>query len=165
MRFDSKRMPELYDKAVAAGVPKDQAKKLGAKDSEILATALFYQADRLTTYDPFLLFLGREYIEKETGLIIDRPTSPFLPFPEEKKNSQTLRMIAPAALLASRMRSAELLMRQRKGQPAISASISLVSRLISGRRASQEKGTASAQVSANHAYLGFADDLTFQNPK
>jgi hypothetical protein len=59
MRFDGKNMPELYDKAVAAGVPKDQAKKLGVKDSEILATALFYQADRLTTYDPFLLFLGR----------------------------------------------------------------------------------------------------------
>jgi hypothetical protein len=83
IRFDSKTLPELYDKAVAAGVPKDQAKKLKMKDSEILATALFYQADRLTTYDPFLLFLGREYIEKETGLVIDRPTSPFLPFPDE----------------------------------------------------------------------------------
>jgi hypothetical protein len=83
MRFDSKTLPELYDKAVTAGVPKDQAKKLKMKDSEILATALFYQADRLTTYDPFLLFLGREYIEKETGLVIDRPTSPFLPFPDE----------------------------------------------------------------------------------
>ena len=85
MRFDSKRMPELYDKAVAAGVPKDQAKKLGGKDSEILATALFYQADRLTTYDPLLLFLGREYIAKETGMVIDLPTSPFLPFPDEKE--------------------------------------------------------------------------------
>jgi hypothetical protein len=85
MRFDSKRMPELYEKAVAAGVPKDPAKKLGVKDSEILATALFYQANRLTTYDPFLLFLGHEYIEKETGLIIDLPTSPFLPFPDEEE--------------------------------------------------------------------------------
>jgi len=85
MRFDSKRMPELYDKAVAAGVPKDQAKKLGVKDSEILATALFYQAERLTTYDPFLLFLGREYIEKETGMVINLPTSPFLPFPDKKE--------------------------------------------------------------------------------
>jgi hypothetical protein len=85
MRFDSKRVPEVYDKAIAAGVPKDQAKKLGGKDSEILATALFYQANRLTTYDPFLLFLGREYIEKETGLVIDQPTSTFLPFPDEKE--------------------------------------------------------------------------------
>jgi hypothetical protein len=85
MRFDSKRVPEVYDKAVAAGVPKDQAKKLGGKDSEILATALLYQANRLTTYDPFLLFLGREYIEKETGLVIDQPTSTFLPFPDEKE--------------------------------------------------------------------------------
>jgi len=83
LRFDSKRMPELYEKAIAAGVPKDQAKKLGVKDSEILASALFYQANRLTTYDPFLLFLGSEYIQKETGLVIDRPSSPFLPFPDE----------------------------------------------------------------------------------
>jgi len=84
IRFDTKRMPELADKAIAAGVPKDQAKKLGVKDSEILATALFYEANRLTTYDPFLLFLGRDYIEKETGLVIALPSSPFLPFPEEK---------------------------------------------------------------------------------
>jgi hypothetical protein len=87
IRFDSKVLPELFDKAVAAGVPKDNAKKLGVKDSEILATAIFYEADRLTTYDPFLIFLGREYLEKETGLIIDRPASPFLPFPEEKEKS------------------------------------------------------------------------------
>ena len=85
MRFDGKNTPELYDKALAAGVPKDQARKLGVKDSEILSTALFYQADRLTTYDPFLLFLGREYIEKESGLVIDLPTSPFLPFPDENE--------------------------------------------------------------------------------
>jgi hypothetical protein len=85
MRFDGKSIPELSGKAVAAGVPKDQAKKLGVKDSEILATALFYQANRLTTYDPFLLFLGSEYIERETGLLIDIPTSPFLPFPDENE--------------------------------------------------------------------------------
>jgi hypothetical protein len=81
-RFDSKRMPELHEKAVAAGVPKDNAKKLGMKDSEILAIALFYKADRLSSYDPFLIFLGREYIQKETGLVIDQPMSPFLPFPD-----------------------------------------------------------------------------------
>lgn len=83
IRFDRKTMPELYERAVAAGVPKEQAKKLKMKDSEILASALFYQADRLTTYDPFLLLLGREYIERETGLVVDVPTSPFLPFPED----------------------------------------------------------------------------------
>jgi hypothetical protein len=59
---------------------RDNAKKLGGKDSEILASAIIYKADRLTTYDPFLIFLGREYLEKETGLVIDRPTSPYLPF-------------------------------------------------------------------------------------
>ncbi len=85
IRFDVKNLPELHDKAVAAGVPKDQAKKLRVKDSEILATALFYEATRLTTFDPFLLFLAHEYIEKETGLIVDRPASPFLPFPEEEE--------------------------------------------------------------------------------
>lgn len=83
MRFDCKTMPDLFARAVAAGVPKDQAKKLTVKDSEILASALFFQASRLTTYDPFLLFLGSEYIQKETGLIIDRPNSPFLPFPDQ----------------------------------------------------------------------------------
>jgi hypothetical protein len=86
-RFDSQRLPELKQKAVAAGVPSDQAHKLRTKDSEILATALFYKANRLTTFDPFLIFLGREYLEKETGLVIDRPTSPFLPFPEPEEKS------------------------------------------------------------------------------
>ena len=43
-----------------------------------------YKADRLTTYDPFLIFLGREYIHREYGLVIDKPSSPFLPFPEEE---------------------------------------------------------------------------------
>jgi hypothetical protein len=89
MRFDGKVIPDLYDRAVAAGVPKDQAKKLGVKDSEILGSALFYQADRLTTYDPFLLFIGHEFVEKETGLVIERPRSPFLPFPDEEKGPKS----------------------------------------------------------------------------
>jgi hypothetical protein len=72
-RFDSKRMPELKTKAIAAGVPPDRANKLGVKDSEILATALVCKADRLTTYDPFLIFIGKEYIAPETGLIIGPP--------------------------------------------------------------------------------------------
>lgn len=87
MRSDSKTMPELYDKAVASGVPKDQAKRLRPKDSEILATALYYEAARLTTYDPFLLFIGREYIGKESRLIVDEPSSTFLPFPEAPQKS------------------------------------------------------------------------------
>ena len=82
-RFDSKRMLELKAKAIAAGVPPEQANKLGVKDSEILATALVYKADRLTTYDPFLIFLGKEYITPETGLIIGPPDSSLLPFPAE----------------------------------------------------------------------------------
>ena len=85
-RFDSARMPELKTKAIAAGVPPDRANKLTVKDSEILATALVYNADRLTTYDPFLIFLGKEYLTPETGLIISSPDSPFLPFPEENNS-------------------------------------------------------------------------------
>jgi hypothetical protein len=84
IRFDSKRMPDLYERAVIAGVQKDNAKKLTIKDSEVLAAALFYKADRLSTYDPFLIFLGREYLQKETGLLIDQPSSPFLPFPDHE---------------------------------------------------------------------------------
>lgn len=82
-RFDSTRMPELKAKAIAAGVPPDRANRLTVKDSEILATAMVYKADRLTTYDPFLIFLGKEYLTQETGLIIAPPDSPFLPFPDE----------------------------------------------------------------------------------
>lgn len=84
-RFDSKRMPELKRRAIAAGCPKDQAKRLRSKDADILATALHYKAARLTTYDPFLRFLGQEYITKETGLVIDIPKTSFLPldFPVE----------------------------------------------------------------------------------
>jgi len=67
-RFDSKRMPELRDKAIAAGVPKDNASKLRRADADVLATALVYKAARLTTYDPLLLFIGKTYITPETGL-------------------------------------------------------------------------------------------------
>jgi hypothetical protein len=78
-RFDSRRMPDLREKAIAAGVPKDQANKLTRADSDILATALVYKASRLTTYDPFLLFIGKEYITPETGLLIDLPDTSWLP--------------------------------------------------------------------------------------
>jgi hypothetical protein len=37
-------------------------------DADVLATALVYKAARLTTYDPFLLFIGKECITPETGL-------------------------------------------------------------------------------------------------
>jgi hypothetical protein len=82
-RFDSKRMPELKTKAIAASVPSNQANRLGSRDSEILATALEYKAKRLTTYDPFLCFLGKEYITPETGLIIGPPDSSWLPFEQQ----------------------------------------------------------------------------------
>lgn len=81
-RFDSKRMSDLKSKAIAAGVPKDNANRLGSRDSEILATALEYKAERLTTYDPFLIFIGKEYITPETGLIVAPPDSSWLPFPD-----------------------------------------------------------------------------------
>jgi hypothetical protein len=84
-RFDTKRMPELREKAITAGVPKDNAKKLRRADADVLATALVYKAVRLTTYDPFLLFIGKEYITPETGLVIDLPDSSWLPFPELPK--------------------------------------------------------------------------------
>jgi hypothetical protein len=78
-RFDSKRLPELKMKAIADGVPKDKANRLGSRDSEVLATALEFKAQRLTTYDPFLCFLGKEYLKKETGLTIDFPDTSWLP--------------------------------------------------------------------------------------
>src|SRR5260370_7402854 len=87
-RFNSKQIPDLKDRAIAAGVPKDRASKLTSRDSEVLATAIFYKADRLSTYDPFLIVLGREYIQKATGLVIDPPTSPFLPFPDEGEETK-----------------------------------------------------------------------------
>jgi len=74
-------MPDLKTKAIAAGVPKNNAVRLGSRDSEILATALELKARRLTTYDPFLLFLGKEYIKPETGLTVDLPDSSWLDFP------------------------------------------------------------------------------------
>jgi hypothetical protein len=80
-RFHSTRMPDLKTKAIAAGVPKNNAVRLGSRDSEILATALELKARRLTTYDPFLLFLGKEYIKPETGLTVDLPDSSWLDFP------------------------------------------------------------------------------------
>ncbi len=83
-RFDTKRMPDLRAKAIAAGVPKDNANKLRRADADVLATALVYKAARLTTYDPFLLFIGNEYITPETGLVIDMPDTSWLPleYPE-----------------------------------------------------------------------------------
>ena len=84
-RFHSSRMPDLRTKAVAAGVPKNNAVRLGSRDSEILATALELNAARLTTYDPFLLFIGKEYIKPETGLVVDLPDTSWLDFPETPK--------------------------------------------------------------------------------
>ena len=84
-RFNSKRMPELKAKAIAAGVPSDQANRLKSRDSEILATALVYKAKRLTTNDPILIFLGKEYIEPETGLVIGPPDSSWLNFDQESE--------------------------------------------------------------------------------
>jgi hypothetical protein len=86
-RFDTKRMEDLRAKAIAGGVPKDKANKLTRADAEVLATALVYKATRLTTYDPFLLFIGREYITPETGLVIDVPDTSFLPFDQSSEES------------------------------------------------------------------------------
>jgi hypothetical protein len=82
-RFDHRQTPDFKDKAIAAGVPKDQAHRLKSKDSEILATALVYKALRLTTYDPLLIFIGSEYITAETGLVIAKPDASMLPFEGE----------------------------------------------------------------------------------
>jgi hypothetical protein len=82
-RFDSKRTPEVRAKALAAAIPRDQASRLKSRDSEILATALVYKAQRLTTYDPYLVFLGKEYITPETGLVISPPDSSWLNFDQE----------------------------------------------------------------------------------
>lgn len=89
-RFDTKRMPDLKAKAIAAGVPKDNASKLKRADADVLATALVYKAARLTTYDPFLLFIGKEYITPEKGLIIDTPDTSLLPleYPDTSQKSQ-----------------------------------------------------------------------------
>jgi len=79
-RFDSRRLPELRAKAIAAGVPPDQVIRLKRADAEVLATAIIYGAQRLTTYDPMLILIGKEYITPETGLIIGPPDSSWLPF-------------------------------------------------------------------------------------
>jgi predicted nucleic acid-binding protein len=86
-RFDSRNSSELKEKAVAAGCSNDQALRLRSRDAEILATALHYKANRLTTYDPFLRFLGLEYITRESGLVIDVPQTSFLPLDFSKQNS------------------------------------------------------------------------------
>ena len=78
-RFDLRAKPELLAKALDFGCPTDQ-KRLKVKDAEILATAIAYKATRLTTYDPLLCFLGREFIEPEYGLVVGMPDSAFLPF-------------------------------------------------------------------------------------
>jgi hypothetical protein len=85
-RFDSRRLPELREDAIKAGVPKNQVVRLKLADAEVLATALHYKAKRLTTYDPFLIFIGEKYITPETGLIIGPPDSEFLPFPEHPES-------------------------------------------------------------------------------
>jgi hypothetical protein len=79
-RFDTKRMVDLKTKAVAAGVPKHNATKLKRPDADVLATALVYKAVRLTTYDPFLIFLGKEFLTRESSLVVDVPDTQFLPF-------------------------------------------------------------------------------------
>ncbi|WP_213806813.1 hypothetical protein [Granulicella sp. dw_53] len=76
-RFDLRNDPEILAKAIAFGCPSDQ-KRLKSKDSEILSTAIVYKAARLTTYDPFLRFLGAEFIRSEFGLEIDEPASSLL---------------------------------------------------------------------------------------
>jgi predicted nucleic acid-binding protein len=84
-RFNSQRMPDLKERALAAGCPKDQAIRLRSRDADVLATALHYKATRLITYDPFLRFLGREFIEKEARLVVDIPQTSYLPldFPSQ----------------------------------------------------------------------------------
>jgi hypothetical protein len=78
-RFDLRNQPEKLQLAVAFGCPTDQ-KQLKAKDAEIIATTIVYNAARLTTYDPFLRFIGQEFITPEFGVIVDVPSSSFLPF-------------------------------------------------------------------------------------
>jgi hypothetical protein len=80
-RFNSSQIPDLKTKAITAGVPSNNANRIGSRDSEILATALVYKAERLTTYDPFLIFLGNEYIQRESGLVISPPPISLLLLP------------------------------------------------------------------------------------
>ncbi len=76
-RFDFRQHPEILAKAEAFGCPKDQ-KRLKSKDAEILATAMVYEASRLTTYDPLLRFIGSEFLRPDTGLVVDYPSSSLL---------------------------------------------------------------------------------------
>jgi hypothetical protein len=76
-RFDFSNNSELLAKAANFGCPKNQ-KRLKNKDAEILATAIVYKAVRLTTYDPFLRFLGAEFVQNESGMIVDTPSSSLL---------------------------------------------------------------------------------------
>lgn len=76
-RFDLRSQPVLLARAALLGYPADQ-KRLKSKDAEILATAIVYKAARLTTYDPFLIFIGKEFISKEYGLVVDEPSSSLL---------------------------------------------------------------------------------------
>jgi predicted nucleic acid-binding protein len=78
-RFDYRQIPELKTKAMSFGCGADQALRLRSKDADILATAIYYKASRLTTYDPFLRFLGQEYLTNECGLIVDVPSTSYLP--------------------------------------------------------------------------------------
>jgi hypothetical protein len=76
-RFDFRNQPELLAKAIAFGCPGDQ-RRLKSKDAEILATAVVYKAVQLTTYDPLLRFIGREFLRSESNLIVDYPSSSLL---------------------------------------------------------------------------------------
>jgi hypothetical protein len=96
-RFDTRNLPAMREKAMAAGCSAQQAQRLRSRDSEILATAIIYKAERLTTYDPFLRFLGAEYLQKETGLIIDMPQTSFLPL--EFFTAPPMEIGAPAAVV------------------------------------------------------------------
>jgi hypothetical protein len=87
-RFHNSRMQDLKTRAIAAGVPKENATRLGSRDSEILATAIELKAARLTTYDPFLLFIGKEFITPETGLVVDLPDTSWLDFPDAAKGAE-----------------------------------------------------------------------------
>jgi hypothetical protein len=84
-RFGSKQMPKLREQAIEAGTPKDNA-KLTRADSDVLATALVYKAARLTTYDPFLRYIGDQFLSKETDLIVGLPDTSWLPldYPRRK---------------------------------------------------------------------------------
>jgi len=78
-RFDLRDKPDSLSEAKLFGCPVDQ-KRLKSKDAEILATSIVYKASRLTTYDPFIRFIGQKYIRNEYGVVVDTPSSALLPF-------------------------------------------------------------------------------------